>query len=152
MSEQQRTKSNLEYYDQEKVNNYSMKNTIISKGWYILIFIGTYIFNFSELVFRIWVFGEWNVSIIYIVWLSMCIYYYICIGGNTEELVIFFFMVKFLKISFKKNPQWSRPGSNRRPSACKADVITTTLRDQIGRRWLIVKFEFEVENINLIYT
>ena len=64
----------------------------------------------------------------------------------------FFFMVKFLKISFKKNPQWSRPGSNRRPSACKADVITTTLRDQIRRRWLIVRFEFEVENINLIYT
>ena len=47
---------------------------------------------------------------------------------------------------------WSRPGSNRRPSACKADVITTTLRDQIGKWWLIVRYEFEVENINLIYT
>ena len=64
----------------------------------------------------------------------------------------FFFMVKFLKISFKKNPQWSRPGSNRRPSACKADVITTTLRDQIGKRRLIVRLEFKVENIDLIYT
>ena len=129
MSEQQRTKSNLEYYDQEKVNNYSMKNTIISKGWYILIFIDTYIFNFSELVFRIWVFGEWNVSIIYIC-IYICVYILLHLyrrkHGRASD---FFFMVKFLKISFKKNPHWSRPGSNRRPSACKADVITTTLRD-----------------------
>ena len=29
-----------------------------------------------------------------------------------------------------KNFIWSRPGSNRGPSACKADVITTTPQDQ----------------------
>ena len=30
-----------------------------------------------------------------------------------------------------KKVEWSRPGSNRGPSACKADVITTTPRDQL---------------------
>ena len=34
---------------------------------------------------------------------------------------------KFWNYLFKR---WSRPGSNWRPSACKADVITTTPRDQ----------------------
>ena len=29
----------------------------------------------------------------------------------------------------KKRTCWSRPGSNRGPSACKADVMTTTLRN-----------------------
>ena len=28
---------------------------------------------------------------------------------------------------------WSRPGSNRGPSACKADVITTTPQDQLDK-------------------
>ena len=31
----------------------------------------------------------------------------------------------------KKKEIWSRPGSNRGPSACKADVITTTLQDHL---------------------
>ena len=34
----------------------------------------------------------------------------------------------------KKVVLWSRPGSNRGPSACKADVITTTLQDRVKAR------------------
>ena len=39
----------------------------------------------------------------------------------------------YLTSYFLTTFKWFRPGSNRRPSACKADVITTTLRN----RWIV---------------
>ena len=36
-------------------------------------------------------------------------------------------------IHVRKKILWSRPGSNRGPSACKADVITTTPQDQLDK-------------------
>ena len=35
-------------------------------------------------------------------------------------------------LSVAVNKKWFRSGSNRGPSACKADVITTTLRDRLS--------------------
>ena len=35
------------------------------------------------------------------------------------------------EVKEKKDQIWFQPGSNRRPSACKADVITTTLWNQL---------------------
>ena len=40
----------------------------------------------------------------------------------------------WIKISQRKKNNWFRPGLNRGPSACKADVITTTLRNP-SRIW-----------------
>ena len=41
----------------------------------------------------------------------------------------------------KNTKNYFRPGSNRRPSACKADVITATPRKLLNMEWFVnIKF------------
>ena len=47
---------------------------------------------------------------------------------------------------FSTNPKniWSRPGSNRGPSACKADVMTTTLQDLLDYKITVKIINFKL--------
>ena len=45
------------------------------------------------------------------------------------------------KINTPYKKSWLRPGSNRGPSACKADVITTTLRNHLASQKEILLYK-----------